>query len=171
MAEQACKEMSKEGIAIENMVLLNSADLRYRGQAYEVNIPIPNALTNAEDLAKLAIRFNGEHSRRYGYCSEESSVEMVNMRVTAIGNLTVPQMVAFPQTNSKDPGTALLEERNVYFHGAMVKTPVFLAGRLQPGHVIRGPAIIQDTGSTTVLFPGQTAGVDPYKNLIVRLEF
>jgi N-methylhydantoinase A len=171
LAERAYKEMSKEGIANESMVLLNSADLRYRGQAYEVNIPVPNVLDNAEDLANLVARFNGEHSRRYGYCSEGGSVEIVNMRVTVIGNLTMPRMVAYPQTHSEDPGTALLEERNVYFHGSMIRTAVYLAGRLQPGHVIKGPAIIQDTGSTTVLFPGQTAGVDPYRNLIVRLEF
>ena len=171
LAQRAYEEMAKEGIAQKNMILLNTADLRYRGQAYEVNIPITHSLNTLEDLSHLAARFNEEHRRRYGYCSEKNSVEMVNMRVTVIGPLIPPRLVAYPQAGSEDPGIALLEERNVYFHGEMVRVPVYLASNLQPGHVIKGPAIVQDTGSTTVLFPGQGATVDPYKNLIIHTRF
>lgn len=170
MGERARTDLLSEGVPEEQVLLAHAADLRYRGQAYEVQLPVPHGLRTAQSLMELAARFNETHQRRYGYCSEQSPLEIVNLRTTALGSLAPPRLTAYPPSDDPDPGQALLERRDVYFDGAMVKSPVYLASRLRPGHVLLGPAVVQDSGSTTVLFPRQTARVDAYKNLIVRLD-
>jgi N-methylhydantoinase A len=168
MAERAAADLAAEGVPADRTLLVRTADLRYRGQAYEVNVPVPDGLRAAGALAGLAARFNAAHRRRYGYCSEQSPLEIVNLRLTAVGGLAAPHLPTHAGAADPDPGGALFEVRDVYFHGAPIRSPVYLAERLRPGHRVAGPAIVQDAGSTTVLFPGQAATVDPYKNLIVR---
>ncbi len=169
MAERARADLSSEGVAEAQVRLTHAADLRYRGQAYEVQVPVPHGLRTPQGLVELAARFNEAHQRRFGYCSESSSLEIVNLRTTALGSLAPPRLTTYPHSDDPDPGGALLEVRDVFFNGAMIRSPVYLASRLRPGHAVVGPAIVQDSGSTTVLFPRQTARVDAYKNLIIRL--
>lgn len=169
MAERGRQDLLSEGVAEEHMLFVHTADLRYRGQAYEVQVAVPGALGTSQSLVELAARFNEAHKQRYGYCSEGSRLEVVNVRTTALGILAAPQVAAYPQADDEDPDMALLEMRDIYFNGAVVSSPVYLVSRLRPGHLVVGPAVVQDAGSTTVLFPHQTARVDPYKNLIVHL--
>jgi N-methylhydantoinase A len=63
---------------------------------------------------------------------------------------------------------ALTEYRQVYFDDGFVETPIFARQRLQPGDCLRGPAIVEEFGSTTVVFPGLDARVDDFGNLLLE---
>ncbi len=136
--------------------------MRYRGQSYEVSVPVTSLQSDA-DLAALAERFHDAHRRRYGHMAQSEAVEIVNFEVTAVGTIPKPQFQKLaPQERRPKPH----ETRTAYFGPSEEnKVPVFRRSALQPGAVIDGPAIIGEKTSTVVLYPGQRAVVDGYLNI------
>lgn len=142
-------------------------DARYVGQNFE----LPLALGTAEPLPDAdAIRaaFFAEHERAYGFHNPADPVEIVNFRLVAVGRLAQP--AARPATPAGTPLPAPTERRPVWFEaGSPVDTPVFDRARLAPGHVVAGPAVIEQLDATILLFPGDRGTVDAHLNLIVEL--
>ncbi|MFN7195535.1 MAG: hydantoinase/oxoprolinase family protein, partial [bacterium] len=135
------------------------------------NFELPLALGTAEKLPDAdAIRaaFFAEHERAYGFHNPADPVEIVNFRLVAVGRLAQPEARPAP------PGAAGLpaptERRPVWFEAeAAVDTPVYDRARLAPGHVVAGPAVIEQLDATILLFPGDRGTVDVHLNLIVEL--
>jgi N-methylhydantoinase A len=99
-------------------------------------------------------------------------VQVVNVRLTALGDpepLDLPPLAAAPKA---DPAVARIGERPVWFDepAAFVATPVYRRERLLAGHTLAGPAIVEQMDSTTVVLPGQTATVDAHGNLVIRTD-
>ena len=142
-------------------------DARYVGQNFE----LPLALGTAEPLPDAeAIRaaFFAEHERAYGFHNPADPVEIVNFRLVAVGRLAQP--AARPAAPAEAALPAPTERRPVWFEaGTPVDTPVFDRGRLAPGHVVAGPAVIEQLDATILLFPGDRGTVDAHLNLIVEL--
>ena len=140
--------------------------MRYRGQSYEVGVPVA-ALNDDADLAALAKRFHEAHRRRYGHMAKSEAVEIVNFQVTAIGAIPKPQFSPIaPPVNSQPPIPH--EMRTAYFDATdAIQVPVFRRSTLAAGAVIDGPAVIEEKTSTTVLYPGQRAEIDGYLNIAV----
>ena len=84
MEEAALADLMKEKFARDQLRTLRSAGMRYRGQSYEVSVPV-SALRDADDIAALARRFHEAHHRRYGHMAETEAVEIVNFEVTGSG--------------------------------------------------------------------------------------
>ena len=147
-----------------------SADIRYAGQSYELNTPVPRkeTLTQA-DMDEVIERFHQLHYRIYAYGSAEEKVEFINLRVGAIGK--VPE-VSFTRREGagRDPRAASKGTRPVYYpaHGFM-DTPVYERDLLRPGNVIHGPCLVEEIASTSVLTPGAKGTVDEVGNIIVKL--
>jgi N-methylhydantoinase A len=147
-----------------------SADIRYAGQSYELNTPVTRkeTLTQA-DMDEVIDRFHQLHYRIYAYGSAEETVEFINLRVGAIGK--VPEM-SFTRRErvGGDPSAAGKGSRLVYYpaHG-FIDTAVYERDLLQPGNVIRGPCLVEEIASTSVLTPGAKGVVDEYGNIIVEL--
>ena len=95
-------------------------------------------------------------------------MEIVNLRLRAMGHmdkLTLPRIATVAQGTTPDP----VQSRPVYFASSgFVDTPVFARHTLGAGHVITGPAIIEQLDTTTVIYPGQQTSVDAYGNLHLR---
>src|SRR6202043_2422768 len=91
MEQAALADLMQEQFAREQLTTLRSAGMRYRGQSYEVSVPV-NELHNDADLAALAKRFHEAHRRRYGHMAESEAVEIVNFQVTAVGAIPKPQL-------------------------------------------------------------------------------
>jgi len=148
-----------------------SADIRYAGQSYELNTPVPRkeTLTQA-DIDEVIDRFHQLHYRIYAYGSAEETVEFINLRVGAIGQVPPMTFVRRPKVGS-DPGAARKNSRLVYYPAyGFIDTTVYERDLLQPGNVIHGPCLVEEIASTTVLTPGARGMVDEYGNIIVEVE-
>jgi N-methylhydantoinase A len=134
-----------------------SADLRYRGQGYEINLPY------GPDILE---RFHAEHKKRYGYASPEREVEIVTLRVR--GRVASPEKL--PAMKMESDGKRLkASTAAVYLAGKSVQTKVIPRNTLASGRRYRGPAIITEYSATTVIPPGLTFQADRIGNLLVEV--
>ena len=114
-------------------------------------------------------RFHAAHQRTYGYSyaeQPEQRIEWVNFRLVGIGPLRRPEIRQRRRCAGRAE-RAPSGRRRVYFEERFVDTPLYDRARLQPGDCLEGPAIVEEFGSTTVVFPGQLARVDDYGNLLL----
>jgi N-methylhydantoinase A len=169
LEDQARKQMIEEGVLEENIVYCRSGNLRFYGQGYELNIPLPRTNYNRQDLEKIGCSFASVHEEQYGYSMPTETVQMVNLRLTAIGLLSKPGLKE-EKVKMSDPGEALKGTRSVFMEGKRVVVSVFDRKKLRCGNRIHAPAIIEQIDSTTVLFPGYQATIDLYRNLIIEEE-
>jgi N-methylhydantoinase A len=174
LAGQARAALTREGFPEEQHVFVRTADLRYFGQAFEVRVPVSEGPVDAAGLAEVAARFHAEHRALYGYDFAGDStqqVEWVNLRVSGIGPIQRPEIERHPVATALDH-LAAPKTRQVCFDArdGYVETPLYWRPDLQPGQGIRGPAIIEEFGSTVPLHPGFNARIDEYLNIIVTRE-
>jgi N-methylhydantoinase A/oxoprolinase/acetone carboxylase beta subunit len=128
--------------------LLRSADIRYAGQSYELTVP----WTPAEPAAP----FHQEHQRVYGYSNPDRAIEIVTIRVRARLNVEKPNLVSRRSRSRKITKPAL---RRIHSAGVWRDTPVYPRASLTAS-ILRGPALILDYGSTTLIPPGWSFSVD-----------
>ena len=159
--------MEREGVLRDEMTLKRTVDVRYTGQGYELQVPsAPGQLSDA-DLDQIFERFHEAHIRAYGYDSRDNSVEVVNLRLTALATMPRPDLVSSKVNSDKDSSRAITGERNVIFGGNPVATTIYNRSELLPGDTVTGPAVLEQLESTTVVWPDQTAQVDKYLNLLL----
>ena len=162
METEALEALMREQFPRDRLQTRRHAGMRYRGQSYEVAVPVPS-LRGPEDVADLTRRFHDAHRRRYGHMAQAEAVEIVNFQVTAVGLIPKPVMKTFARTTEAAQPHAT---RRAWFDAEIAReVPVFRRSALQPGMRIEGPAIIEEQTSTTVLYPGQRAEVDEYLNI------
>ena len=111
--------------------------------------------------------FHTQHERLYTFAERETQVEIVTLRLRAIG---LVDKIALPEiavaAGSKPEA---YEQRAVRLDGASHHVPAYRRDALRAGHRINGPAVVDQLDSTSLVFPGQTADVDRHGNLIIRL--
>lgn len=165
---QALAWLRTEQVPAEAQQLIYAADLRYAHQSFELTCPMPVGHVTQALMQELVTAFHREHRRLYSYDLPNAPVELVNLRVTAIGLLPKlqPQIAS---TAASSLESALAEVRQVYFdqRGGFVDTPCYARSRLAPGMTFEGPAIVDQDDTTTVIFPDFHAKVDPVGNLIL----
>jgi N-methylhydantoinase A len=158
--------LDRQGVGEDQRRFELGADLRYTGQFHVINIPI-SAAVNEASLEEMARAFHGEHQRLFTYQLPEEPLELVNLRVRAVGALGRP---AQPRLDCGDSASALRGTRRVYFHeeGDRVDCPIYDRSGLGAGAALTGPAILEETTSTTLVPPGCRASVDDYGNILIR---
>ncbi len=160
LEEKLLREMEREGFSEDNVVLERFMDLRYKGQSYELIIPY------SEDFRES---FEREHERLYGYRHEGREIEIVNIRLRAMGLKEKPSLKEMEFSESLNP-EAILGEREVYIEGERKKFKVIDREKLTFGNKIDSPAIVVEYSSTTLIPEGVTGKVDRYGNLILNLS-
>jgi N-methylhydantoinase A len=167
--------LAAEGFAEHQMRIERSADLRYFGQAWEVAVELPAGVIDERSASVAGERFHEAHEQRYGYSYRRSTdpgttgrqtMEWVNLRVTGIGPIARPRLREFP-TGDGHLARALTGKRTVVFDEKSVECPVYERTRLAPGDTLNGPAIVEEYGATTVVYPGQRIVADRFGNLIL----
>jgi N-methylhydantoinase A len=141
--------------------------MRYAGQSMEVRVAAPAGAVDAAFLAALIDAFHAAHLRTFGYnYAGEQKIELVNFCVSGFGLIERPDIPKLAARGASTP--ARKSVRPVYFDGAFRDTPVYDRAVLRAGFRVEGPAVVEEFGSTTVVFPAQQLDVDPHGILIVR---
>jgi N-methylhydantoinase A len=147
------------------------ADARYVGQGYELRLSLPDGRIDAQALAGALARFHDLHRQEYGHHFPQSPIELVNLRVTAIGE--VPKIPVPPRPAGGSLAAALVRSDEAVFRVGVeletFETKFYERSKLPLHAPIRGPAIILQVDSTTVVPPHCTAEVDDSGAIIIRL--
>ena len=165
LGEQARTWLRDEGVSEAEQTVRYEADVRYLRQGYEFSLNVtPDPLTDG-GRETLHERFGAAHKRLYGFRLDHP-VELVNLR--AVGAASVVK-VSFPrfERGEPDPRDAATDETRVYFGRDFVPALVYDRARLRSGNVVRGPAIITQPDSTTVIQPEHVGEVDEYLNVLI----
>lgn len=145
-----------------------SADLRYEHQSFELTCPVGDGTLTPARLHELIETFHAEHRRLYTYDLPRAKVELVNLRVTAVGLL--PRRTAPAETaTSAQTADAVADRRRVYVRGAgFTDVPVYARDRLGAGMVFTGPAIVDQDDTTCLVASGFRARVDHAQNILLE---
>lgn len=165
---QARAWLDAERVPRERQRFERAADLRYEHQSFELTCPLGEGAVTPARLRELIATFHGEHRRLYTYDLPAATIELVNLRVTAIGRL--PQRATTVSSpNGADLPGALAGRRQVYVRGrGLVDTPCYARGLLGPGMAFDGPAIVDQEDATVLVAPGFRARVDSALNIVVE---
>ena len=163
MEQEGQSMLAQEGISKDRMEFLYSADMRYVGQGHELNVWLAREELDVQFMER---KFHQAHLERYTY-SRELPVQLVTLRVMAMGRVSKLRFLPLPPGGSTQENGALKESRDVHLEGKLVRTPVYDREKLVPEMVLRGPAVVEEMGSTTMIFPGWTARVDHVGNILL----
>jgi N-methylhydantoinase A len=145
--------------------LLWSADMRYVGQAYEIEVSIQPEWLEGTDLRELAAVFHTAHQRIYAHADEQAPVEIINVRVTALAALPRPPLA---QSHRVRTGPARAATCRVFRRGQWVDAAVYQRANLQPGDCLRGPSLVHQPDSTVFVPPGFEGRIDEQGAIIIQ---
>jgi len=160
-------EIEAEGVPAADIALTRSADVRYVGEGYEVSVTIPVGLTGEAAVNHMWAEFHRVHNHTFGFEYEgEQDVEVVNLRVQAIGRVNRPDVSTWEGgATASEPH----ESRQVFWRDAgWVDCPIYRRSDLQVGTVLSGPLIVEEYGSTLVVPKSWQVDTDKYGNLVMR---
>ncbi len=142
-------------------------DIRYVGQEFTLSVPVEPAMLRSQDRAAIREAFDALYEHRYSQSSPEEPVEVVNIRVAAVGKRAP---LVFPSI-AKSTGAKPARKRPVYLDdtSAPVMCPVYEREDLAAGAGFDGPAIVQEHGTTTVMFAGDSCAVAETGELIITV--
>ena len=151
----------------EEPQFLCSADMRYRGQSFEVETDLDAVAIENGELQAFADAFHDAHQKLYYHSDREAPVQIINLRLVAVGLTPKP---GFTRERERE-GRAVPERRiSVYAGGRRREVPLFLRERLQPGDRIDGPAVVAQEDSTVCVAAGFAGRVDGYRNLLLHRD-
>jgi N-methylhydantoinase A len=164
LASRARLDLVNEGLPESALSLQPLLDMRFQGQSYELTVPWPSP---EQDFLAA---FRSLHQSTYGYLLDSTPVEIVNLRLRAVGSIPPIPLPIFP-LSSPDPQPAFLDRRPVVLAAPPAQAvPLFRAEALLHGNCIPGPALIVRSDTTIFLTPGDIATVDPHLNLVIELR-
>lgn len=170
MEEEGTELLESEKIDEEKRLFQRTVDVRFKGQNYELSVPVELKDLEKENIDKVIKKFHEIHEKTYGYSDKLAPVEFVNFRLTACGE--IPKVNFQKETNTNEKVISSTIKRNVYFAEVdepnYFETDIFQRTELTVGDKIIGPAIVEQLDTTILILPDQTASVDPYQNLIIN---
>jgi N-methylhydantoinase A len=153
LVASAVRDLREEGFTGEPVVL-RSISMRYLGQNYEQDVPVPPGPITAETLREVMRRFDQQHEQFYGYHIAGETMEFIHFKVSAIGPVS---KIDLPPLSGAAAPARPRSTRSVYFEGrGRQSCPVFRRGDLGAGSKVGGPALIEEENSVTLVHPGQT---------------
>src|SRR5215475_5649683 len=161
------KKMQRDHVPPQLVHVSHAADLRYVGQSYELEVPLPEVL-DATCRAQAVAAFHAAHQQVYGHNRPTHAVEFVNLRSVHSAPLPRPQLTMPASSGSLK--TACQGMRPAYFdeYRAYRDTPIYRRDLLPLGTQFDGPAIVEQPDTTTVVYPGFTCRVDDVGNLLLN---
>ncbi len=165
---KARERLTRDGVPADKVVIERTAQMRYVGQTYEVDVEIPSGSLTKAHVPGIAEAFHAAHRQEYGVSSDDFPIAFVALGVVATGELAEAPLFNFAAASTA--GKAESRSREVYFDGAWLDAKLKNASQIMPGEAIAGPAVIEYLDSIAVLPPGCDGTVDPHGNLIVSIS-
>ncbi|WP_024357765.1 hydantoinase/oxoprolinase family protein [Leucobacter chironomi] len=168
-SEEAVEQFGKDGIAAEDIQSEGTVDCRYRGQGFELSIPIPD--WSLKTLRRVPALFHAAHKERYGHSNSAEPVEIVTIRLASNGSIDRSGEGIEDVVATELPEDAVVLTRPVLLDEyGWVDTPVIDRSKLPAGCEFEGPAVIQQMDATSVILPEQRARVVSTLDLIITDE-
>lgn len=160
LVAQGQADLQAEGVAEADMQLERWLDMRYRGQSYELRVPFS---------PDFAATFHAAHESTYGYNIPGAPLELVNVRVRAIGRVSPPDLRP-AEMGPPDAAAALFDRRPVVTAQGLQDIPFYHGHALQPGHRVDGPALVVHPDTTIFIEAGDQLHLDAYRNIIITVS-
>jgi N-methylhydantoinase A len=147
--------------------VLQAADMRYAGQAYELKVELATSLARPITARAAAEAFHVEHERIYGFRDTEAPVELGTVRLAIVGSMPEVSSVKLA------PGDGRIEPRTrrpVFVHRGWIECSVYSRSALRAGDCISGPAIVEQDDTTVFILPNWSAKTDDNGNLHIRRD-
>jgi N-methylhydantoinase A len=167
LARAGDETLDRAGVSAEVRSFQHWMDLRYVGQEFWLQVPVSEAQIRERDGESIRRRFTEIHDHRFGHAAPDEPLELVNLRLTAIG---ARPKIRFPRLTDRDTG-AHAGWRPIHLDGAAAPTScaVYRREELAPGVEVEGPAVVEEYASTTVLFARDRLRVAPTGELIISV--
>ncbi|WP_269409446.1 hydantoinase/oxoprolinase family protein [Lentibacillus daqui] len=170
MEQEALEQYTEENILNEGVIFNKFVDLRYEGQEHTVKVPITNDPWDANFIKNLKNKFHELHEQSYTFMLPDAEIEIVNLHLTGFGQVEKHKLRRLEETGTSLEET-VLEHRNVYFRDqGWIEIPIHSRNLLDPSHVVMGPAIIEESTSSTLILDNQKAEIDAFGNIIIEVE-
>ncbi len=169
MEEDGYQFLNQSGIHKKDAIVERIVEMRYAGQGHEITIELPEGELGTDSISEIKRRFKKEYEFRYNRSIEGMALEMVTWRIVVQG--PIPEMNVKQFSTTASDVEAYKGKRKVYFEETgYLDCPVYDRYALKPNEKFDGPAIIEETESTTVIGINSTVQVDKDKNIIIDLH-
>ena len=146
--EEEARALLIRDFAASEVLFERYGEMRYVGQRHNIKVPLPDTA----DPGAIRASFDRDYKRRYGHADARANAEFQALHLSAFSRLRRPELKWLPRAQS---GDATPQRRSVYFGGAgTLATDIFDRTALPPGFSGQGPALIEEYGSTTLIWPG-----------------
>jgi len=164
LEKSATATLTEEGSKAEQILLRRFLDMRYRGQEYTLPVPVTEDLRAVTDFTPIRARFDQLHQEHYGHSAPKEPVMMVNLRLSALGKFDnkLPLTSASREEERGERG-----RRPVIFESRPVDCPIYLRNGFKSGDRLEGPAVIEETGATILVYPGDRMQVNKFGHLVI----
>ena len=143
-----------------------SADIRYLGQSFDLTVSLDADVLADNSGAAIRQRFNRVYEQVYGYKDEAAALEILDVRATAVGVTLKPKIASVAMSAEGKRGAAALRKRRIFLDGKYWEAQVFDRDSLPSGAQFKGPAIVEQYDTTTLVPDGFAVTVDRFGNLI-----
>ncbi len=162
--------LSRSGIPEENWNFRYYLDIRYGNQAYELTVPVESSEIEEGALSAIAERYHAQHFTTYDYNAPDEPIQLVNMRASAIGKFGADFIATRSSSSNDGKDISPRSHREVYFkESGQTSCPVYDRGDLSAGAEIEGPAVIQESSSTVIVYPGQRAAATEFGTIEITV--
>ncbi len=169
LERQGREAIKAASVKPQKIEVKRAADMRYVGQEHAVTVDLPIAVFKRKDLKAIKRHFDEQHAQRYGTSAPAERAEIVSLRSTVTGVMRHPPQRKIARGQKAPAKAASRGKRNVYYGGKWHATPTYQREALAAGNRIKGPALIEEYASTTVLMPGDVMDVDALGNLVISV--
>jgi len=166
LEQEALSDLSWEA-GDQQIMLLRSVDLRYFGQSFELNVPVSGKELGPDDIIGIRKAFYEKHMQIYGHFFENKPIQYVKLRVTAVVPKKKPDISSALFHDPKE-GTPLSESREILLPTGKVSVPIYQRMGLREGSVLKGPCIIEQMDSTTLLLSRDKGSVTENGCLVIK---
>ncbi len=166
LGAQARAWLKQENIPAKNQRINYQIDLRYYRQGYEFPIDIEmKSLDSDKGFRKILDSFQDAHDKNFGFRTDHL-IEVVNLRALSIGVVAKLEL-SKARSGNADASKAVIAKHKIYCNGKFTSAPIYDRYKLKPGNIVKGPAVITQNDTTTLILPKHYGRVDAYQNILI----